>query len=102
MQYILIFDAKSSTSFKEIQREREEWIKEGRDKLFQKRCRSINRYEVLGISPLKIFFVVDTDDPSVLNFITYHFGDEWNVVSYPIIQREIYEVLEEDREIIPG
>ncbi|MEK6693229.1 MAG: hypothetical protein AABY44_07365 [Nitrospirota bacterium] len=102
MWYIMIFDAKEETTLKEIEREREEWIKEGRDKVFQQRCRTINRYEVVGLSPLKVIFVIDTDDPSALNLISRHFGDRWDSVTYPVIQRGIYEALEEDRTIIGG
>lgn len=102
MWYLSIFDAKEDASLKEIEREREEWIKKGRDKVFQKRCRTINRYEVAGISPLKVIFVIDTDDPSALNLLSHHFGNKWYSITYPIIQREIYEALEEDRTIIGG
>jgi len=102
MLYISIFDAKESTTQKEIRHEREEWIKKGRDKLFQQKCKTINRYEVMGISPLKIIFVIETDDPTALNLLSRHFGDEWNSVTYPIIQREISEALEEDHSIIGG
>lgn len=102
MLYIMIFDAKEETTLKEIEREREEWIKEGRDKVFQQKCRTINRYEVVGLSPLKVIFMIDTDDPSALNLISRHFGDRWDSITYPVIQRGIYEALEEDRTIIGG
>ncbi len=102
MLYISIFDAKEGTSQTEINREREGWLKEGKDRVFQEKCKSINRYEVLGISPLKIFFVIDTDDPTALNLVSRHFGDKWNSVTYPAIKREISEALEEDRSIIGG
>jgi hypothetical protein len=102
MWYIMIFDAKEETTLKEIENEREEWIKEGRDKVFQQRCKTIYRYEVIGLSPLRVIFVIDTDDPSALNLISRHFGDRWDSITYPVIQRGIYEALEEDRTIIGG
>lgn len=102
MWYISIFDAKENATLKEIEREREEWINQGKDKVLLQRCRTVQRYEVLGKAPLKVFFVIETDDPHVLNMLSHHFGDAWNSVSYPIIQREIYEALEEDRTIIGG
>ncbi len=102
MLYIMIFDAKKETTNKEIEQERDEWIKEGRDKVFQQRCGVINRYEVVGISPLKVIFVIDTDNLSALNLISRHFGDKWDSITYPVIQREIYDALEEDRTIIGG
>jgi len=102
MLYISVFDAKGDTSQTEINREREQWIIEGKDKVFQAKCKTIARYEALGMSPLKIFFVIDTDDPSALNLISRHFGDKWNSATYPATKREIYEALEEDRSIICG
>lgn len=47
-------------------RERMEWLKKGRDRIFQQKCKAINRYEVLGISPLKIILVIETDDLKTL------------------------------------
>lgn len=102
MWYISIFDAKENVSREEIRKEREEWIKKGRDNVFHQKCRTINRYEVIGRSPLKIIFVIETDDPSALILLSRHFGDGWNSVTYPMIQREIYEALEEDTTIIGG
>jgi hypothetical protein len=97
-----IFDAKENVTRKNIHRERAEWIEKGRDKILQKKCKTINRYEVLGTSPLKIFFVIETDDPTALNILSNHFGDAWNSVTCPIIQREIIDALREDTAVIGG
>lgn len=102
MLYLSIFDAKENISIEEIIREREEWFKKGRDKTFHKMCKRINRYEIVGKTPMKIAFIIETDDPQALNFITHHFGDSWESVSYPILEREILEALEEDKTIIGG
>lgn len=102
MLYISIFDAKENVSMKEINREREEWYKKGRDKTFQRMCQKIERYEFVGKSPLRIIFVIDTDDPHALNIMSHHFGDGWISATYPVLQREIYEAMEEDRSIIGG
>jgi hypothetical protein len=97
-----IFDAKEETTLDDINWERDEWIKKGRSKVFEKMCKSIERYEVAGISPLRIFFLIETDDPHALNVISHHFGDYWDSVSYPVIHRELYEALEDDMTIIGG
>ncbi len=102
MLYISIFDAKEEVSMDKINKEREEWYKEGRDKTFQKMCHRIDRYEIVGKSPLRIIFVIETDEPNALNILSRHFGDKWISVTYPALQREIYEALEEDRSIIGG
>ena len=102
MWFISIFDAKENTSRTAIINERAEWVKKGLDKIFQQRCKSIKRFEVLGSSPRKIFFVIETDDPTSLNLLSNHFEDAWNSITYPIIQREIAEALDEDHAVIGG
>ncbi|MBI1810687.1 MAG: hypothetical protein HY035_02650 [Nitrospirae bacterium] len=102
MWYVSIFDAKEGIARADINRERMEWLKKGRDRIFQQKCKAINRYEVLGISPLKIILIIETDDPDALHLLSTHFGDAWNSVTYPIVQREIAEALEADTAVIGG
>ena len=102
MLYLSVFDSKEGTKLSDINHERQEWFKKGRDEIFQKMCKKISRYEVTGASPLKIFFITETDDPSALNLLSRHFGDAWNAVTYPIIERELKEAMEEDHAIVAG
>lgn len=102
MFYISVFDAKDDISRDDINKEREQWLKDDKDKVFQSKCKSIKRYEVVGLSPLRIFFVIETDDPTALNMLSSHFGNAWNSIAYPVVQREIVEALEEDRAVIGG
>jgi hypothetical protein len=102
MLYIVILDAKEDTTIEEINRERESWIKKGKDKVFERMCKRIERYEVVGISPMKIIFLIETDDPQALNVLTHHFEEYWYSVAYPVIHRGIYEALEEDKTIVGG
>jgi hypothetical protein len=102
MWYLSIFNSKKDATYEEIMRERKEWVEGGKDKLFHARCKTIRRYEVLGHFPLKIIFIIETDDPQVLNMLANHFGDAWRVETYPMVEREIYETLKEDNTIIGG
>lgn len=102
MLYISIFDAKEDATLDEINKERETWVEKGRDKVFEGMCRCIERYEVAGMTPLRIVFLIDTDDPQALNVLTRHFGSYWDSVTYPVIKRRIFEALEEDRTITCG
>lgn len=102
MLYLAIFDAKEEATLEEINHEREEWLRKGRDRVFERMCSRIERYEVAGLSPMKIAFLIETEDHTALNVISHHFGDHWNSVSFPVIQRGIYEALEEDRTITCG
>ncbi len=65
-------------------------------------CHRIDRYEVAGKSPLRIIFVIETNNPNALNILSHHFGEGWISVTYPALQREMYEALEEDKSIIGG
>ncbi len=102
MLYISIFDAKENISIAEINKERDSWYKKGKDKTFQKMCKEIRRYELVGKSPLKIIFIIDTDNPQALNLLTRHFGQAWMSVTYPALHRDIHEALEEDTHVIGG
>lgn len=102
MLYVSMFDAKDDISRDDINKEREQWLKDDKDKAFQNKCKSIKRYEVVGLSPLRIFFIIETDDPTALNMLSSHFGNTWNSITYPVVQREIVEALEEDRAVIGG
>jgi len=102
MLYICILDAKEEVPMDEINREREEWYRKGKNKTFHKMCKRIERFEIVGRSPLRIIFIIETDDPHALNMLTHHFGAGWKSVSYPAFQREMYEALEEDKSIIGG
>lgn len=102
MLYISIFDAKKDTSTEDITREREEWFNMGKDKIFQSMCQKIDRYEIAGKSPLRIIFIIETDNPQALNMLSRHFGNKWMSSAYPAIYRELYEALEQDKTIIGG
>jgi hypothetical protein len=102
MLYLSVFDAKEAIPIEEINREREAWYKKGRDKTFNKMCKRINRYEVVGKSPLRIVFIVETDNPRALNILSRHFGAGWTSDTYPVLHREMYDALEEDQTIIGG
>lgn len=102
MLYVAIFDAKENSTTSEINKEREEWYEKGRNKTFTKMCKSIQRYEILGKSPVRIIFVIETEDPRALNILSRHFGNRWNSVSYPALRREMVEAMEEDKTIIGG
>jgi len=102
MLYMIIFDAKEDTTKEDITREREEWFSMGNDKIFQDMCKSIERYEIAGKSPLRIFFIIETNNPRALNILSRHFGDEWVSTAYPVMHRALYEAMEEDKSIIGG
>ncbi|MFN3396819.1 MAG: hypothetical protein ACK4Z9_08530 [Thermodesulfovibrionales bacterium] len=102
MWYVSIFDARKDVSLDQIQQEREKWLEMGKDKFFIQKCKRIERFEVIGSWPLRIIFVIETDDPRVLNLLSHHFGNLWNSVSYPVTKRSILEALEGEHFVIGG
>jgi hypothetical protein len=101
MWFVSILSAKDNVTRKEIYRERASWLK-NIEKLFRKRCKTIKRYEVVGSSPLKVFFIIETDDPRTLNFLSNHFGDAWDAHTFPVIERGIAELLKDEAEYTEG
>jgi hypothetical protein len=95
MWYIATYDAKEEVMRSEIYRERALWLK-NKAKIFEKKCKTIKRYEVIGSSPVKVFFLIETDDPRTLNILSNHFGDAWYSETFPVIERGIAEALKED------
>ncbi len=95
MWYIATYDAKEDVMRTEIYQERAAWLK-NKAKIFEKKCKTIKRYEVIGSSPVKVFFLIETDDPRTLNILSNHFGDAWYSETFPVIERGIAEALKED------
>lgn len=102
MWYISVFDAKESATREDIEKCREDWLNQGKDQDLAKKCHSIERFEVLGKNPLRVFIIIETDNPNTLNVLSRFFGDAWHSVTYPIAKREILEALKEDHTIIGG
>jgi hypothetical protein len=101
MWFVSVFDAKEHVTRKDIYRERASWLK-NKEKVFQKKCKTIKRYEVIGSSPLKVFFLIETDDPKTLNVLSSHFGDAWDSQTFPVIERGIADLLKEEAAFSEG
>lgn len=46
--------------------------------------------------------MIETDNPRALNILSRHFGNEWISTAHPVINRALYEAMEEDKSIIGG
>ncbi len=101
MWYVVELNAKEDVARKEIYHERSEWLRK-KAKMFMRKCKTLRRFEVPGSSPVKVFFLVETDDPRTVNVLSNHFGDAWYSVAYPVIERGIAEALKEDTSITPA
>ena len=61
MQYISIFDAKEEVTLDQLNQERTDWYDRGCNKTLITLASSIKRYEIIGKSPQRIIFIIDTD-----------------------------------------
>ena len=71
--------AKTHATPQTIAAKRHQWLSQGKDQQLQARCRSAQRYVVEPSSPLRVFWLLETDDPTAVQLITEHFGDLWEI-----------------------
>lgn len=101
-KYMTVFDAKPQTTMEQILKERKGWVAAGKESALEKRCSSIQRFETIGKSPLRVVFIIDTDDPLALTELSMHFGDAWDSITHPIVERKVSEILTEDTAVTYG
>ena len=75
----LMATAKAHATPETIAAKRHQWLSQGKDQQLKARCRSAQRYVVEQQSPPRVFWLLDTDDPTAAQFITDHFGDLWEI-----------------------
>ncbi len=86
---------KLGKSAEEIRRKREEWISQGKDKLLLGRCKSAQRFGIIGAVPQRVFWLIETEDEGAPRLISEHFGDVWEIKAYKVNPQSIGEVLKE-------
>jgi hypothetical protein len=91
MWFWVMAQAKDGVDAEAIAAKRRQWVSQGRDQQVRKRCRSAQRYVVVGSAPTRVFWLLETDDPGAAQLITEHFGRLWTidtrvVAPQPIVQ----------------
>lgn len=89
MVFMVIGDAKPEAQLQEIKANREAFIHWEQSSPYANRYRTLARYECVGASPKKTFWVMEADDPEIIHGLVEFFGDVWNITAYPVVQREI-------------
>ncbi len=84
MRYIAVFNAKQGMSEDVLKRERDAWVHEGLDEIVCQGCAEFERYETVGNVPRKIFLVMDTESPAILDRLNQHFNTAWAHEFYPV------------------
>ena len=75
---------KSDATAQQIKDLRREWIRQGKDRKVAERCGSAWRYVVEGQTPSQVFWLVETDDPSVIDIFREHFGGLWDLTVHKV------------------
>ncbi len=91
MIFVVIGDAKSGVSLEQIKANRQAYVEWERRSPFAGKYQTVARYEVIGASPKKTFWVMQADDPAVIHGLVEFFADVWNITAYPVVQRTIGE-----------
>ena len=84
MRYIAVFNAKQGISDEDLQQEWDAWVNEDLDELLHHGCAEFERFETVGNTPRKIFFMIDADDPFVVECLSQHFDTLWTPELYPV------------------
>ncbi len=89
MLFLVIGDAKPEISLKEIKENRKAFIEWEESSPYSGRYETVARYEWVGASPKKTFWIMETEDPTIIHSLVEFFADVWNITAYPVVQRDI-------------
>ncbi len=89
MVFLVIGDAKPGISLKEIKENRQAFIEWEKSSPYSGRYETVARYELVGASPKKTFWLMKADDPMIIHSLVEFFADVWNITAYPVVQRDI-------------
>ncbi|MCZ7572559.1 MAG: hypothetical protein M5U01_28730 [Ardenticatenaceae bacterium] len=92
MLFVVIGDAKPDVTLEQIRANRRAFLVWERESGLGDRCQTLARYEVVGQSPKRTFWIMRADDPQVIHDLLEFFGDVWNVQAFPVIERSLVDV----------
>ncbi|MFQ5343595.1 MAG: DUF3303 domain-containing protein [Anaerolineae bacterium] len=93
MLFVVIGDSKPEATLEQIRANRRAYVAWERESGFAGRYRTLARYEVVGCSPKRTFWIMEVDDPVVIHDLLEFFGDVWHVETFPVIERSIVNVV---------
>lgn len=88
-------EAKPNVTLVEIQANRQAYVEWEQQSPYAGKYRTLSRYEVVGLSPKKSFWIMECEDPAIIHGLLEFFGDIWNVTLYPVIERTIANAVTE-------
>jgi Domain of unknown function (DUF3303) len=93
MLFLVIGDAKPGITLKEIKENRKSFLDWEETSSFSGQYETISRYEWVGASPKKTFWIMEADDPAIIHNLVEFFSDVWNTTTYPVVQRDISQAI---------
>jgi len=93
MIFVVIGEAKPTATLEQINANRQAFVEWEKRSEFSNQCQTIARYEVVGASPKKTFWVMQADDPAMIHGLVEFFADLWNITAYPVVQRPVSETI---------
>ncbi|MBM4423705.1 MAG: hypothetical protein FJ030_09975 [Chloroflexi bacterium] len=94
MVFIVVGDAKPGVTLQQIADNRQAYLEWERRSPFAGKYQTLARYEVVGASPKKTFWLMEADDPAIIHGLVEFFADVWNITAFPVVQRGIVEAAE--------
>jgi hypothetical protein len=91
MVFVIVGDAKPGVPLQKIKENREAFLEWEQTSPYANRYKTIARYEWVGASPKKTFWIMEAEDPAIIHGLVEFFSDVWNITAYPVIERSIRE-----------
>jgi hypothetical protein len=91
MIFVVIGEAKPGVTLEQIKANRQGYLAWEHNSPYAGHFQTIARYEVVGASPKKTFWVMQADDPAVIHGLVEFFADVWNTTAFPVVQRSVSE-----------
>ncbi len=91
MLFVVVGDAKPEATLEEIRENRRAFLDWEQSSPYAGLYETVARYEWVGASPKKTFWVMEADDPVIIHGLVEFFADVWNVTAYPVVPRAISE-----------
>lgn len=93
MWFWVMARAKAEAGPEVIAAKRQQWVTQGKDQQLRQRCRSAQRYVVVGSAPAAVFWLIETEDPAVVHLITEHFGALWDIETHVVLPQAVAEAV---------
>jgi hypothetical protein len=93
MIFVVVGEARPGVGLDQIKANRQAYIEWEQRSPFAGKYQTIARYEVVGASPKKTFWVMQADDAAVIHGLVEFFADVWNIQAYPVVQRGVGEAV---------